>query len=254
MADARNNASAVFDVQQTVKSMVLDFDNKLKSLNIQSLLTDVNDVASLCSVFNLFKNEVLKGLDTITTAMQSVNDQLDDLEAYSRKGCLLLHGMAEEKDENVCNKVVEFINKQIKIDNFHLDESMIDNVHRLGASKKDKPRPIIIKFTRYMIKKIIFKHKRQLKNSGYSLTESLTKNRMSLYRKARERFADSFVWTNDGKILIMFPNKKREVVTTFAQLDAISGTTVEARDENKSGYNTRHAKVAPKGKGKGNTS
>ena len=67
----------------------------------------------------------------------------------------------------------------------HLD---IDRSHRLGNRKldKSKPRPIILKFSRYNVRARIFKNKRKLKGKRTSVTESLTKTRMEKLEKARK--------------------------------------------------------------------
>ena len=67
----------------------------------------------------------------------------------------------------------------------HLD---IDRSHRLGNRKldKSKPRPIIIKFSRYNVRARIFKNKRKLKGKRTSVTERLTKTRMEKLEKARK--------------------------------------------------------------------
>ena len=92
----------------------------------------------------------------------------------------------------------------------HLD---IDRSHRLGNRKldKSKPRPIIIKFSRYNVKARIFKNKRKLKEKRISITESLTKTRMEKLQKAGEEHSFRDVWTNDGKILYIDINDHNRV-------------------------------------------
>ena len=50
-----------------------------------------------------------------------------------------------------------------------------------------KPRVIIVKFTRYKDRHLVFRNKRLLKGSGISVTESLTLKRMEYLKKAREQ-------------------------------------------------------------------
>ena len=74
----------------------------------------------------------------------------------------------------------------------------IDRTHRIGAPSNDKNRPIIVKFVRYMD---IFINEKRLKGKNISITENLTKIRMSALKEARNKFGDSSVLTADGKIL-----------------------------------------------------
>ena len=92
----------------------------------------------------------------------------------------------------------------------HLD---IDRSHRLGNRKldKSKPRPIIIKFSRYNVRARIFKNKKKLKGKRTSVTESLAKTRMEKLQKAKEEHGSRNVWSNDGKILYIDANDHNRV-------------------------------------------
>ena len=92
----------------------------------------------------------------------------------------------------------------------HID---IDRSHRLGNRKldKSKPRPIIIKFSRYNLRTRIFKNKRKLKGKRISVTESLTKTRMEKLQKGRKEQSFRNVWSNDGKILYIDVNDRNRV-------------------------------------------
>ena len=61
--------------------------------------------------------------------------------------------------------------------------------------------PIIIKFASYNIKNRVFKHKKKLKDTGISITMSLTQKRMQTLTKTKNEFLFKNVWTQDGKIL-----------------------------------------------------
>ena len=57
-----------------------------------------------------------------------------------------------------------------------------------------------MKLSRYNVRKRVFDKKKHLKNSGISLTESLTKLRMQKLEKAGNEFGFKSVWTIDGRI------------------------------------------------------
>ena len=60
----------------------------------------------------------------------------------------------------------------------------IDRTHRIGIRSKGKNRPIIVKFVRYMDRRRVFTNKKRLKRKSMSITESLTKIRMSALKEA----------------------------------------------------------------------
>ena len=131
--------------------------------------------------------------------VDDLNARLDRQEQYSRRNCLLIHGIEENQNENTDALALEIINKKLELD---MDEKDVDRTHRIGDKnkKKNKPRPIIIKFVRYNDRKKVFYNKKKLKDSGVSITESLTKFRMDKLGKAREEHGFKHVWTVDGRI------------------------------------------------------
>ena len=80
---------------------------------------------------------------------------------------------------------------------------MTERSHRVGPKKrsmnsKAKTRPIIAKFVSYRDRQMVFNSKKLLKESGFVITESLTKNRMSLLNEGRKTVGSKNIWTLDG--------------------------------------------------------
>ena len=69
----------------------------------------------------------------------------------------------------------------------------IDRTHRIGVPSKGRNRPIIIKFVRYLDSRRVFTNKKRLNGKNISITESLTKIRMSAFKEARNKFGYSSV-------------------------------------------------------------
>ena len=67
---------------------------------------------------------------------------IDDQQQYSRRNCLLFHGVKEESSEDTDNIVTKICAEKLRLE---VDKSMIDGSHRIGPKNKDqKPRPIIV--------------------------------------------------------------------------------------------------------------
>ena len=101
-------------------------------------------------------------------------------EQYSRRNCLLVHGIAEENLEDTDEKIINTLQQS-------RDETVkpedIDRSHRLGklkSSKNAKPRPIIVQLVRYNTRNRIYRNKKKLKGTGISVTESLTARRINM--------------------------------------------------------------------------
>ena len=113
-----------------------------------------------------------------------------------------MQGIAEIKDGNTDNLVLQTINEKLDVD--------IDRSHRIGRKRDEqRSRPIIVKLTRYNTRKNVFASKRKLKRTGVSTTESLTAKRMQQLNKAREEHSFANVWTTDCRILFKPPNKNK---------------------------------------------
>ena len=113
---------------------------------------------------------------------------------------MLIHGLTETKTEDTDEMVLDVISNKLNIE---MSQISIDRSHRLGKRKVpgQKPRAIIIKFTRYKDRHRVFKNKTLFKGTRISVTESLTLKSMEQLKKAREQHVFANVWTLDGKIM-----------------------------------------------------
>ena len=85
-------------------------------------------------------------------------------------------GVKESQEESTDKIVLHIFLNNLGV---RLDLSEIDRSHRLGPKKPDQDgnvtsRPIIIKFISYRSRQKVFKIKKKLKDSGYSIFENLT--------------------------------------------------------------------------------
>ena len=144
-------------------------------------------------------SELQKNVNDMSATIESLKGCLDRQEQYSRRNCLLIHGLPESKNENTDELVIDTIKEKMGEE---IEKNEIDRSHRLGAPKNNgKSRPIIIKFVRYNTRCRIFKNKKKLKGKSISVTESLTKKRMEALKKAREDHGFENVWSSEGNIL-----------------------------------------------------
>ena len=75
-----------------------------------------------------------------------------------------MHGIAETNDENTGDLVIKTINEKLDAD---IAEDEMGRSHGIGRKKDgQRPRPIIVKLTRYNTRKKVFASKRKLKGTG----------------------------------------------------------------------------------------
>ena len=126
---------------------------------------------------NKKKNEKIKELeetiDILTEKNKSLTSDVDELEQYSRRNCLLLHGVQENENENTDDIVLKTMSEELDIE---IKENDLDRTHRIGnRNRKDgKSRAIIVKFTRYATRNKIYSNKKKLKGKKFLITESLS--------------------------------------------------------------------------------
>jgi hypothetical protein len=146
----------------------------------------------------------------------------DDFEQRNRNDCLLIHGVSESKDEDTDLVVQNILHEKLAII-IHKDD--IKRSHRIGQVKSQrstrattaKNRPIIIKFVHFHKRQIVFKNKKNLKDTGVTITESLTSLRFELYQAASTKFGRKMVWTSQGRIL----TKIKDEILCIKDLDML---------------------------------
>ena len=132
-----------------------------------------------------------------------------DIEARSRRCNLVIHGLAESKNERLSEILHEFMWSELGIDS---DDLYIDRFHRLGSLHKakqrqrtDNPRrPIIIAFSDYSNIERILGTVYMLKGTGYSVTKDYPKEIVA----ARQRLMPLFKserQNRNNKVSIEYP-------------------------------------------------
>ena len=125
---------------------------------------------------------------------------------YSRRNCILIYGLKEEKKKSPDDRVLKLFREELNEEIFLVD---LDRTHRIGMKRdsSSKPRPVIVKFAWYNICEKVFKSKKKLKGKNISITGY----RMSVLNEAREKFGFKNVWTYDGRILYKDNNDGQKI-------------------------------------------
>lgn len=204
----------------------MSYDDKLKKLvsEMGKISADIGEVKSKAdssliarveAIENSFKSltlEVTKFMEEVGTKVGDIEHKFDNLEQYSRRNCLVVHGVAENQNENVVDLCLTLFKEKL---NLQVPMVCIDRAHRLGKQKvtatnvlKNGSRPIIVKFTGYHWRYQVFGMKKLLKGTKVLISESLTAKRLQLLLTAKEKFGQRNVWSSDGKIVVASGNRK----------------------------------------------
>ena len=84
------------------------------------------------------KKEELNGtVSKKNERMEELENKIDCQEQYSRRNCILIHVVAENKEENTDQQTIDFINENLDI---KIDETDIDRSPRIGRYDKTKKK------------------------------------------------------------------------------------------------------------------
>ena len=181
--------------------------NKMEELATENkdLKSEVKSLKKTLDQANEERNQLYVDLETAIT-------HIDDLEQYSRKHNLEIHGIPEKAEENLAEQVITLGNAL----NVKIRRDDIDICHRMFTGKnRSKLRPIIVRFKSYRTKKEVYGARKSLKNQNMGhifqgadivyINENLTRRRRELFanvwkRKKAEQWHST--WTIDGKIFM----------------------------------------------------
>ena len=191
-----------------------------------------NSIAEQPNFMNSITTKLQAESHRLYDELQAKNSELelriDELEQYSRRNCLVLHGIVESQyaKENTDDLVLEIVRKKLDLE---ISATDLDRSHRIGrgrntsyaeaaSEKRKKPRPIIVKFVSYKVRAEVFRRKRKLKGSGVRITESLTKKRMELYNSVLNDSNVKTAWTLDGRIIALKNDERKVSLESFNDL------------------------------------
>ena len=162
-------------------------------------------------------------LTALDSNNKALSDEMDALEQYSRRNCLLFHGVPET-DADTTDSVISLCQGKLDV---NVTRELVDRSHRLGQrhvgpSGEYKPRPIIVKFRSYETRRSVFSAKRRLKGTKYVVTENLTRRRNDLLKKVRSLDTISCAWTTDGRIVCLLGDERKVTVLHERDIDTLS--------------------------------
>jgi len=136
-----------------------------------------------------------------------MENDINELEQYSRRWCLEFKGIAYEKNENTDQLIVQVANKI----GVTLHPSDISISHHMAPSTPTHPNPnIIVKFLSRKVRDNIYSKRIKLKVANASLqqghskvfiNESLTKQNRERFKKCndfKKKAGYKYIWTKNG--------------------------------------------------------
>ena len=81
-----------------------------------------------------------KTIENLVEKQKSLSSEIDDLEQYSRRNCLVLHGVNESNDENINEIIIKTFSEElgVEINEDDLDRSQGKLGKQAGKTKKKR--------------------------------------------------------------------------------------------------------------------
>ncbi|XP_070543898.1 uncharacterized protein [Ptychodera flava] len=181
--------------------------------------------------------------DQLTAAhrdLGNTKDELNELQQYSRRNNLEIHGIPQHNNEDTDNIVIK-IAAAIGVD---VTSSDIDISHRLPRRhsqqrERQLPPPIIVKFVRRSVRNTLYYSRRNLQGktpthlhlddnatNSIFINENLSPSVKRLFHQVNDRRKHlkwRYIWTNNGKIYTRKDDTSDAII--ISSLQAISRLT-----------------------------
>ena len=147
--------------------------------------------------------------------------EIEEQEAYSRRNCLRIHGIAESANENTNELIVKLAREKLKIDMVVGD---IDRSHRIyprNLDSSESPKTLIVKFSRFNVRDEFYRARTNLRGSKIYVNEDPTKNRQILFNKARKCEKVRKIWTNNCRITVLTKEDKKVRISSERDIEQL---------------------------------
>jgi hypothetical protein len=182
-----------------------------------------------------FTAEVTKISDRIDRLISYVKDntqRVDDIDQERRAQSLIFQGVSESDTKPPDQQILEIMKNKLEIfvprfpcceDNQAANHDLtppyvIARAFRMGKPRTAAqiaelgPRPILVNFGSLYYRDKVFKSRSSLRGTKIYVSESLTKPRYELLRRAKELVGNKNAWSAEGKIFAIIDNTKRRII------------------------------------------
>jgi len=184
----------------SIQTSVNTVNTRLSSMDkkISYLKSKVREIKQIREFDSQNLNEISKQhkhLDSFTQKMKEIESQhmeteqalkseILDLKCRSMRDNLLFHKISEEKGENCVQKVLNFLEHTLKIENAS-KEIRLQRAHRVGLYRADKTRPIVAKFADFPDRERVLRAARKAREVGtnHGVSEQYPKEIVDKRRK-----------------------------------------------------------------------
>lgn len=184
--------NTINDIESSVQTMSNKYDELLNEMKGQKK-----------DIVHLTKRVEKLELRTTDDEVRKLKQELNELDQYSRRQNMEIHGIPPVDGENLLN-TLNTLASQLELS--PLNEASVDAVHRL-PSRPNKIPPIIVRFTSRMTRDKWFAKKTELRTAHSStyFMENLTAQNKRLLWLIKAKAAEmnyQFAWQKNGRMFV----------------------------------------------------
>ncbi|XP_044751660.1 uncharacterized protein LOC123311656 [Coccinella septempunctata] len=181
--------------------------------SIIEILSDDEFINKLLIKINEKLDVIQSAVNDNSDKIELINKRMDNLMQAEKINNVCIFNLMENQEEKLLENLLKLFKDNMKVT---LNKTDIARCYRVGV-KKEKPRPVIVRFERYQTKLTIMKNCGRLSGTKIGIVEDLTKNRLELYRSLQRKCEDKKqVFTRNGNIYIKSENGvERKNVTSL---------------------------------------
>lgn len=142
----------------------------------------------------------LKGeIENLKEAQGKMLKSIDDQEQAYRNHNIRIFGVPSEKDENLYSKV-QGIFERIRV---NVNDSSIKKCHRVQSKiDNNKPPAVLVRFSSDKDRQSVLRNSKNLRSTGMSIKEDLTKSRLDLLAAAVNKYTFKNAWCRNGVVYV----------------------------------------------------
>ena len=114
-----------------------------------------------------------KAASDLDSRIRVLNQKLMLLEKQDRKYNLLFYGVAEERSENLFEKIRQLYKEDLEIQSETVDSMYFAHGHRMPSERNEGPKPIIVRFCSYQDRELVLSRVYKLAGSRRRILSDL---------------------------------------------------------------------------------
>ena len=126
-------------------------------------------------------------IDSLKAELNKAQIHINHNEQYSHRCNIRIFGIQEISEENCSEVVINFLKTELGL---AISLEDFDHCHRVGPSRGDGLRALIVKFVSYRVKSDVLKSRKKLKGRKLYIHEDLTASNIMLLRETRNCLRD----------------------------------------------------------------